>query len=119
MAEVFRLDSAYLAAKRDEIKNDITSACYKVGNTWYNAKIEDVKTLSDGRIEASFVIDHTVSGNITVTAIELYDRNGKRIGSRNVSITRADTVEGIFYTCRFSLFQVAENTGKTGNYDAV
>lgn len=119
MAEIFKLDSAYLANKRKEIQNDIASARYKVGNNWYQAKIEHVEILSDGRVEAAFVIDHTVSGNITVTAIELYDNNGQRIGSKTVSITRADSTEGILYVCRFKLFQVAENTGKTGSYDAV
>ena len=64
-----------------------------------------------------FIIDHTVSGNITVTGIELYDHGKARIGSRTVSITRADATEGILYVCRFNLFQVVENKDKAGAYD--
>lgn len=117
MADVFTLDSAYLTTKRQEIKDDISYARYKVGSTWYNASIQNAVLLNDGRVEVTFLIDHTVSGNITVTGVELYDRNGVRIGSRTVSITRADATEGILYVCRFSLFQVVENTGGTGAYD--
>ena len=119
MADVFTLDSNYLAGKRTEIKNDIAYARYKVGSSWYQAAIQNAVVLASGVVEVTFLIDHTVSGNITVTAIELYDRNGSRIGSRTVSITRADATEGILYVCRLSLFQVVPNTSGTGAYDAL
>ena len=119
MADVFTLDSSYLAEKRTEIKNDISYARYKVGSTWYQASIQSATVLSDGRVEVTFLIDPTVSGNITVTGVELYDHNGSRIGSKTVSITRADATEGILYVCRFNLFQVVENSSNTGAYDAL
>lgn len=119
MANVFTLDSAYLTAKRTDIKNDIAYARYKVGSTWYQAAIQNAEVTGDGRVEVTFIIDHTVVGNITVTGVELYDHNGVRIGSKTVSITRADATEGILYLCRFSLFQVVENTSNTGAYDAL
>ena len=119
MANVFTYDSTYLSAKRTDIKNDIAYARYKVGSTWYQAKIESATVLNDGRVEVTFVIDHTVSGNITVTGIELYDHNGVRIGSKTVSITRENAVEGILYVCRLALFQIVENTSGTGAYDAL
>ena len=119
MADVFTLDSAYLTSKRSEIKNDIAYARYKVGSTWYQAAIQSAEVLNNGRVEVMFLIDHTVSGNITVTGVEVYDYNGVRIGSKTVSITRADATEGILYVCRFSLFQVVENSSNTGAYDAL
>lgn len=119
MADVFTLDSNYLAAKRKEIKNDISYARYKVGSTWYQAAIQKAEVLNSGVVEVTFLIDHTVSGNITVTGVELYDHNGVRIGSKTVSITRADATEGILYVCRFQLFQITENSSKTGAYDAL
>ncbi len=119
MAEVFTLDSTYLTEKRTQIKNDISYARYKVGSTWYQAGIESATILNDGRVEVMFIIDHTVAGNITVTGVELYDHNGVRIGSKTVSITRADATEGILYVCRFKLFQVVENDDNTGAYDAL
>lgn len=119
MADVLTYDSAYLAKNRTRIKDDVAYARYKVGSTWHQAKIENATVLPDGRVEVTFEIDHTVSGNITVTAIELYDHNGTRIGSRTVSITRADATEGILYVCRMALLQVVPNTAGTGGYDAL
>lgn len=119
MADAFTLDSSYLMALRTEIKNDIAYARYRVGSTWHRAEIQNTVLLKSGVVEVTFLIDHTVSGNITVTGIELYDRCGARIGSKTVSITRADATEAILYVCRFSLFQVSENTGKNGVYDAL
>ncbi len=119
MADTFTLDAAYLADKRKDIKNDVAYARYQVKGSWYKADIEKAEVLPDGRVEVTFVIDHTVSGNITVTGIELYNHNGVRIGSKTVSITRADATEGILYVCRFSLFQVVPNADNTGAYDAL
>ena len=119
MADVFTLDSNYLAGKRTEIKNDIAYARYKVGSSWYQAAIQNAVVLASGVVEVTFLIDHTVSGNITVTGVELYNHNGIRIASKTVSITRADAVEGIMYVCRLSLFQVVPNTSGTGAYDAL
>lgn len=117
--DVFTLDSAYLTGKREGVKNDVAYAQYKVGSAWYQAEIQSASVLTDGRVEVTFLIDHSVSGDITVTAVELYDHNGARIGSKTVSIARADATEGILYVCRFALFQVVENSGKTGAYDAL
>ena len=119
MADVLTYDSAYLNKNRNRMKEDIAYARYKVGSTWYQAQIESAAVLSDGRVEVKFEIDHTVTGNITVTGIELYDHNDTRIGSRTVSITRQDATEGILYVCRLSLFQVVPNTSGTGAYDAL
>ena len=119
MPNVFTYDAAYLSRQRNAIKDSIASARYRVGMTWYPAKIESREILSDGRIEVRFTIDHTVTGGITVTSIELLDHNGDRIGSKDVSIRREDAIEGIFYVCRLSLFQVVENEDRTGAYDAL
>ena len=119
MADVFTLDGSYLAKKRRQIRDEVSYARYKVADAWYQAAIQSATVLSSGVVEVTFLIDHTVSGNITVTGVELYDHNGQRIGSKTVSITRADATEGILYVCRFSLFQVKENTSNTGAYDAL
>lgn len=119
MMDVFTLDAAYLSEKREQIKNDISYARYKVGGSWYRAEIQKAEVLSGGVVEATFLIDHTVSGNITVSAVELYDHKEHRIGSKSVSITRADATEGILYVCRFRLFQVVDSENKTGAYNAL
>lgn len=116
---VFTYDEAYLDSKRKQIKNDVAYARYQVGEDWYTAEIENAEVLENGCIEVTFIIDHTVTGNITVTAIELYSRNGARIGRKNVNITRSDATEGIMYVCRLSLFQAVPNDKNTGAFDAL
>lgn len=116
-SDVFTLDSAWLAQKRDQIREEIVRARYRVGNTWHDANIEGVNVLSDGRVEVEFIIDHTVAGNITVTAVELYNRYGTRIGSKTVSITRADATEAISYVLRIGMFQIVENRAGNGAWD--
>lgn len=117
--DVFTLDGGFLADYRKRIKNDIAYARYKVGSSWYRAEIQKAEVLGSGVVEATFLIDHTVSGNITVTAVELYNHAQKRIGYKNVSITRADATEGILYVCRFRLFQIVDSENKTGDYNAL
>lgn len=119
MAEVFTLDETFIASEREKIKQSIAYARYKVGSTWYQGKIEKVEVLSDGRIEAIFLIDHTVSGTITITEVELCDCNGKRIGSRAVSIVRKNVTEGILYVCRFSVLQIVKAENGNGTYNAL
>ena len=119
MSDVLTYDSAYLNKKRAGIRDDVAYARYKVGASWYRAAIQSATILQSGLIEVTFLIDHTVSGNITVTGVELYDHNDTRIASKTVSITRADATEGILYVCRLSLFQVTPNTNRTGAYDAL
>ncbi|MCE5343399.1 MAG: hypothetical protein LLF96_07440 [Eubacteriales bacterium] len=100
------LTAAALAGLRNYLKSQITSAKYKVGSTYYTATINDVTVLSDGRVSVSFTIDHTVAGNITVTEVQLYDRNGVLLASKTESINRAAAQEGILYRFRFT---IAEN----------
>ena len=121
MAEsnVFTLDSGYLARKRQQIMQEIRFAEYKVGTTWHRTDIQTSQILSDGRVEVVFVIDHTVAGNITVTGVRLYDKNGDKVGEKVTSITREDATEGIAYTVRFKLFQAVENSSNTGVYDEI
>jgi len=119
MANTFTLDSAYLARKRNQVKNEIRYAEYQVSGVWHRTDIQTAQILSDGRVEIVFLIDHTIAGNITVTGVRLYDYNGDLVGSKVTSITRADATEGISYTVRFRIFQVVENESGTGAYDAL
>ncbi len=95
------LTNQALSDLRIYVKNKIAFAQYKVGGTYYQAAIESAEVLSDGRVAVSFVIDHTVAGNITVTEVRLLDHNGNVWASKAVSITRAAAQEGILYIARF------------------
>ncbi len=119
MENQFVFDVAYLNRKRAQIKNEIVAAKYKIGNTWYDAMIQSASVLNDGRIEVKFIISPNVSGTAIVSAIELYDLNGVRVGSRAVSIDCSELTEGVFYAISFSLFQIVENESGTGAYDSL
>jgi len=67
-----------LTSMRTFLKNNIAYAKYKVGSTYYQAPIQSADILADGRVAVTFVIDHTVAGNITVTEVQLYDHSGIR-----------------------------------------
>ena len=117
MAEGFALDRAYLDRKREQIRRDIAYARYRVGDAWYKTPIVSAKLLESGEIETAFIIDHTVSGSMTVTEVELREKSGALIGGKPVRITRADATEGIMYVIRLRLFQAVESEGGSGAFD--
>lgn len=92
-----------LGSLRNHLKNSIAYARYKVGSSYYKADIETAEILADGRIAVTFIIDHTVAGNITVTEVQLFDHNGVLWASKAESITRQDAQEGILYRFRFTI----------------
>ena len=92
-----------LNSLRNHLKTNIAYARYKVGSPYYEAPIQTAEILADGRIAITFVIDHTVAGNITVTEVQLFNHNGVLWASKAESITRADAQEGILYRFRFTI----------------
>ena len=105
--ESIYLTSAMMTALRNYVCDNLAYAQYKVGSTQYRAEITGKEVLADGRISVTFLIDHTVAGDITVTEISLYNYSGIRWAEKPVSITRPDATEGILYRCRFTV--AAEN----------
>ncbi len=97
------LTNTALQSMRMHLKNSIAYAMYKVGDTYYKADIQNASLMEDGRIAITFVIDHTVAGNVTVTEVQLYDHNGALWASKAESITRSAVQEGILYRFRFSV----------------
>lgn len=99
------LTNSALNSLRNHLKNNIAYARYKVGSTYYQAEIQTAEVLADGRITVTFIIDHTVAGNITVTEVQLFDHNGTLWASKAESITRKDAQEGILYRFRFTIIE--------------
>lgn len=97
------LTATALDSIRNHLKNSIAYARYKVGSAYYQAPIEEATLLPDGRVSITFVIDHSVAGDITVTEAQLFDRNGALWASKAENITRRDVQEGILYRFRFSV----------------
>lgn len=97
------LSNTALTALKNCIKDNIAYAQYKVGSTYYKADIRSAYIMDDGRVAITFIIDHTVSGNITVTEVRLYDHNGSLWANKAESITRKDVQEGILYRFAFTI----------------
>ena len=97
------LTNTALTALKNCIKDNIAFAKYKVGSNYYTAEIRSAYIMADGRVAITFIIDHTVSGNITVTEVQLYDHNGSLWANKAESITRRDVQEGILYRFAFTI----------------
>ena len=97
------LSNVALTALKNCIKDNIAYAQYKVGGNYYKAGVRSAYIMDDGRVAITFIIDHSVSGNITVTEVRLYDHNGSLWASKAESITRKDTQEGILYRFAFTI----------------
>lgn len=92
-----------LTALKNCIKDHISYAQYKAGGAYYRAEIRSAYIMSDGRVAITFLIDHTLPGNITVTEVQLYDRNGQLWASKPENITRKAVQEGILYRFAFAI----------------
>ncbi len=97
------LTSTALTSLRNYIRDTISYAKFKVGSTYYQANLRSAEVTSDGRVIISFLIDHTISGTITVTEVQLYDRNGALWASKAENITRKAVQEGILYRFVFTV----------------
>ena len=97
------LTTAALTGIKEHIKKMVVSAKYKVSGTYYTAQNVEAKLLDDGRVAVDVLIDHSLSGNITVTEVQLYDRNGSLWAKKADSISRTDVQEGILYRFAFTI----------------
>ncbi len=97
------LTTTALTTLKNCIKDSISYAQYKVNGEYHKAEIRDARILDDGRVAISFIIDHTLPGDIIVTEVQLYDHNSSLWASKAESITRRNVQEGILYRFAFTI----------------
>lgn len=97
------LTTTALTALKECFTENISYAKFKIGSTYYQTPIQSAEILADGRVAITFLIDHTVSGNITVTEVQLYDHSSRLWASKVENITRKATQEGILYRFAFTI----------------
>ena len=97
------MEAASLNSIKNYVKGRVNSAKYKVGNTYYDAEITNEEILSDGRLVIDVQINSSLSGNITITEIRLYDVNGNLWDKKVGSISRSSTQEGILYRFAYTI----------------
>lgn len=103
MAGTTMLTSYALEYLRKKLKDIIAYAQYKVGETYHKADFSNVDILPDGRIEFAFFIGQTGAGDMTVTEIQLYDKNGALFARKAEAINLSAMHEGILYRFRFTV----------------
>lgn len=88
-----------------EIKNYISAnagyARFKGNGTYYTVPLTKAELDANGRVIISFVIDHTFPADLTVTEVQLYNKQNVIWASKSENILRRRALEGIYY--RFAL----------------
>lgn len=96
------LTSTALQGYRDYTKRTVDYARYKIGSTYYRAKIEDIEILSNGLVEISFKIE-IKSGSGTVSEVQLFDNNNNLWFSGNENLQMKDVSEGFLYVVQIEI----------------
>lgn len=86
---------------KEYVKRTVAYARYKVGSTYYQTKLTKVYTDSKGKVAIEFQAGNEVSGNITVTEVQLYNTSGNLWLSKTENLQRKSTQEAIRY--RFAI----------------
>lgn len=86
---------------KEYVKRTVAYARYKVGSTYYQTKLTKVYTDSKGKVAIEFQAGNEVSGNITVTEVQLYNTSGNLWLSKMENLQRKSTQEAIWY--RFTI----------------
>jgi hypothetical protein len=95
------LDPAAFADLRGFIKRRIAYARYRVGSTYYTAKINDIIILGSGivRVQLSII----PAGTVTINRVELYNSDGERWAHQDVSIIISTGQTGVLYWFDFTV----------------
>lgn len=86
---------------KEYVKRTVAYARYKVGSTYYQTNLTKVYTDSGGKVSIEFQAGNEVSGNITVTEVQLFNTSGNLWLSKTESLQRKSTQEAIWY--RFTI----------------
>ena len=88
-----------------EIKNYISAnagyARFTGNGTQYTVPLHKAELDASGRVIITFVIDHTVPADLTITEVQLYNKRNVLWASKAENILRKRALEGIYY--RFAL----------------
>lgn len=80
---------------KEYLKNVVSYAEYRSGNTWTKIPIDHVETLTDGRIAIYVMFDHTAPNQIT--GIRFYHRNGFLWAGGAENLNKEEFEEGVLY----------------------
>lgn len=96
------LTNAAIKGYRDYTMRRVAYARYKVGSTFYKARIEKVEVSSAGIVEISFEIS-LPSGSGTVSQIELYDTDNQLWLSKTEKLEMDSVAKGFWYVVQLEI----------------
>lgn len=91
---------------KDYIEKTVSYARYKIGSTYYKAVIHRKERLTDGKIAVYFSITPELSGNVTITEVQLFDTNNELWATKTESIVVTSVQEGVLYRFTFEVKEV-------------
>lgn len=91
------LTAAALTGFRNHVKTTVAYVKYKIGSTYYRAEITDVTIKSDGKVRIEFTLNPSVSGDVKVTEVQIYNTSGEVWWVKTENITKKAKKEGIYY----------------------
>ena len=100
------LTAAALTGFKEHVKRTIAYARYKVGNTWYRVDRVNVYIATGGYVNIDFTVDPALSGNVTISAVQLYNTAGVLWVEKTENIVRKGTQEGVFYRFQIAITEI-------------
>lgn len=97
------LTAAAIEGYREYTRRTVAYAMYRVAGVLHRANISSITALPDGRLAIDFTIDHTLTGDITVTEVQLYNTSGVLWLNKTENIVRRAVQEGILYRFTFTI----------------
>lgn len=79
-------DTAAFKDLRSYIKRRVSYVRYKLDGTWYVANLKDVSILTDGTVRVEVTLAPTITGNATITRVELFSSASERWAYQDCSI---------------------------------
>lgn len=95
--------SSYLSKLRDRIRASIAKVQYKVGSTWYDAKVNQV-TVSGTNVLLLVSVPNSGTQQ-TITGVRIYDTAGELAGEQTCNIKRTSS-QNLLLKFEFPLTEV-------------
>ncbi len=103
------LTTAAIEGYRTYTEHTISRARYRIGNTWYNGEITRKERMADGKVAVYIPILPQSANTVTITGVELYDRNDALWASKTESIRVEGVQEGVLYRFTFDIHEEVQS----------
>jgi len=100
------LTASAIEGYKKDTDRKIARARYRIGTTWHDAPIHRRERLKDGRVAVYFSITPNISGNVTITEVQLFDTNNDLWATNAENILLSGVQSGVLYRFAFDFREV-------------